>query len=275
MMGRLISEGPKSAGNTAARIGSLRKLANPSVVAWILLLAVWGGITYSGLVGAKMLPSPTEILDEFLNLLRHGFDGIPLWEHVLASMEQCFAGFFLAVIIGVPAGLILGYYTTIGRGVGAIMAFVRPIPPIAFIPLVVLYFGIGDIAKIVLIFFGALLFVLLNAQAAVATVPRLLIRAGRNQGLSELQLIRHVILPGAMPGVLTGIRTAFAISWALVVAAELIAADRGLGYMIEQGGEFFKLNVVYVGIILIGVIGALTDALIVRLQRRVLHWQGR
>lgn len=267
---------PRRAKSIRARLRKLKPLSFPTgIIGWLVLIGIWCAVTYSGAVGPQMLPSPTGLFRVFWRLVGHGFDGIPLWEHILASMYRCFSGFAVAVVTGVPIGLVLGYYPRLGRIANPVLAFVRPIPPIAYIPLAVLYFGIGNTSKIILIFFGAFLFIVLNTQSAVATVSDLLLRAGRNQGLTEAQLLRHVVLPGAMPGILTGVRTGFAISWALVVAAELIAANSGLGFMIEQGGEFFKLGVVYVGIVLIGIIGMLVDALIVRLQARILHWQGQ
>jgi len=244
-------------------------------VGFVLLLAIWSGLTYSHAVPDKYLPSPTGLLAHFIDLAQNGFNGVPLWQHVLASVTRTLTGFLLGVLFGIPIGLAMGYYKPVGELLGPIFAFVRPIPPIAFIPLAVLYFGIGEASKIILIFFAVFLFVVLNTHAGVKSVSRTLIRAGRNLGFTHIQLFRYVIFPGAMPSVMAGVRTGLAISWALVVAAELIAAQSGIGYMIETAGNFFHLDTVFVGIVLIGAIGLAMDQTILLVQGRVLHWQGR
>jgi ABC-type nitrate/sulfonate/bicarbonate transport system permease component len=191
------------------------------------------------------------------------------------SMMRAFAGFTGAVLIGVPAGLLIGRHAVLGAAVAPIIGFFRPIPPIAFITLFIFYFGIGELSKIALIFMAAFWYVILNCADGVRSVPDLLLRAGKNIGLNQRQLFFRVIVPAAMPQIMTAVRAASAISWTLVVASELIAAPAGLGFIILDSAMFFNIPATFIGIILIGLIGLLLELALSSVQRRVLHWQGR
>jgi NitT/TauT family transport system permease protein len=239
------------------------------------ILAVWFAITNLGLVGAKVLPTPQAIFVEFRNLLATGYTGKPLWAHVEASLLRTVIGLAASLLIGIPVGLLIGSSPVLAALFNPIFSFLRPVPAIAFIPLIILYFGIGEFSKVVIIFVSATLYVILNASAGVKSVPNDLLRAGLNMGLSRRQLFLYVILPAAAPSVMTGIKTATAISWALVVAAELIAAQVGLGYMIMDAATFYRIPDVYIAIIIIGVIGLALELLETLLENRFIHWQGR
>lgn len=241
----------------------------------LIILGVWSLLSYGGVVSPQTLPSPIELVIHTKSLIVEGYRGSSLWVHVLASIERTLAGFVCAVAVGVPTGLAMARFRWVDNLLGPIIAFVRPVPPIAFIPLAVLYLGLGELPKVALIFVAAFMFVVLNAEAGVRSVPILLIRAGQMLGYSQRQLFTQVILPGSLPSIMAGIRTALAVSWALVVAAELIAAQEGLGYMVASAGNFSDLSTVYVGIIIIGTIGFCLDAAARAVERRLLHWQGR
>lgn len=240
-----------------------------------IAVGCWSALTYSGLLSADTFPTPSATVAEFVALVQHGYGGVPLYEEVWTSLEQALIGFGLALVVGIPVGLATGYYRVVEGIASPLLSFFRPIPPIAYIPLAVLYFGIGNASKIALIFGGALFFLILNTQAGVKSVPQELIRAGSNAGVTGFSLFRRVIVPAAMPAIVTGMRTAMSIAWALVVAAELISSNVGLGYMIINSANFSQLTVILVGIALIGLFGFLMDASIELAGRRLLHWQGR
>lgn len=151
----------------------------------------------------------------------------------------------------------------------------RPVPAIALIPVMVLWFGIGETSKIFVIFLASFLYVVLNTSSGVATIPEGLIRAAINLGANRAQLFRFVIFPAAMPSIMAGLKTGLAVSWAVVVAAELIAAQKGLGYMIEDAATFYRITDVYVGVILIGVIGLFMGMSLEAIERRAMHWAGK
>lgn len=245
---------------------------------WIGLgsvLALWIAVTATGLVDSRTLPSPMELVSHTGKLMVDGYRGAPLWEHVLISVRRTAIGFLLAILAGVPLGLAMGRFRRAGEILGPIFSLLRPIPPIAFIPLAVLYLGLGEASKIVLIFLAPFMFIVLNAEAGVRSVSVNWIRAGEMLGYSKRQLFTHVILPGSLPSVMVGVRTGAAVSWALVVAAELISAQAGIGYMVASAGSFFDLKTIYVGIIVIGLIGFLLDLGVRAIEKRLLHWQGR
>jgi NitT/TauT family transport system permease protein len=242
-------------------------------IAGILLL--WYGVTALGLVKPFMLPSPGDLGRELLVLVAQGYAQKPLREHVLSSLARTFAGLGLGLAVGIPLGLLMGASRTLYAILSPVFSFMRPIPPIAFIPLMILYFGIGEFSKVFLIFMAALWYVVLNASAGVRAVPQDLLRAAQNLGLTRAQIFRHVVFWAALPNIMTGVKTATAISWAIVVAAELIAAQAGLGFMVMDAATFFRVPDVYIGIIIIGLIGLTLEAITRAFEVSLLHWQGR
>lgn len=244
-----------------------------ATVATILL--VWYGVTALGWVKPFVLPAPADLVQEFGALLAHGYAQKPFAEHLLASLARTFTGLGLGLLVGIPLGLLMGSSRTVFAVLSPIFAFMRPIPPIAFIPLMILYFGIGEFSKVFLIFMAALWYVVLNASAGVRAVPQDLLRAAQGLGLSRCQIFSHVIFWAALPHIMTGVKTATAISWAIVVAAELIAAQAGLGFLVMDATTFFRVPDVYIGIIVIGLIGLSLELITRALERSLLHWQGR
>ncbi|HEV8474816.1 MAG TPA: ABC transporter permease [Methylomirabilota bacterium] len=256
----------------------IRPPSRYTVISWATVAALvlaWEAVTALGLVTPFVLPSPAALVRELGTLAARGYAQKPLSEHVLASLARTLVGLGAGLAVGIPLGLWMGMSRVVSAVLSPVFAFLRPIPPIAFIPLMILYFGIGEFSKVVLIFMAALYYVVLNTAAGVAAVPADLISAGRNLGLTRVQLFRHVILPAALPHVLTGARTATAVSWAIVVAAELIAAQAGLGFMVMDAATFFRVPDVYAGIVIIGLIGLTLEVATRALERSLLHWQGR
>ena len=181
----------------------------------------------------------------------------------------------MGVIIGVPLGLLTGYSRRMGAMISPIMAFIRPIPPIAFIPMAVLYFGLGELGKIVLIIFVSFNYVQANAQAGAASFPIAYRRAAQSIGLTEWQTFVRAVLPAALPQIFTGLKVALALSWAVVVAAELVGAQTGLGFMISDAALLFRIPVVFIGVALIGIIGLLMNLALNFVEARIVHWKGR
>jgi NitT/TauT family transport system permease protein len=221
------------------------------------------------------LPSPQALAHELYSLIITGYTGKPLWAHALASLIRTLVGLIAALLVGIPVGLLMGASRVAGALLTPPFSFLRPVPAIALIPLIILYFGIGEFSKIFVIFITASLYIILNAAAGVKSVPQDLIRAGINMGLSRRQLFTHVILPASAPYIMTGIKTATAVSWALVVASELIAAQVGLGYVIMDAATFYRIPDVYIAIAIIGLIGLALETLETYAENRLLHWRGK
>ena len=259
------------------RSGGARRVPDVvySVGAIALLLLGWYALSHASFVKAGYLPTPEELWKTFVDLVKDGYQGKPLWEHIGISLMRTLSGFALGVLFGVPVGLLAGYSRRAGAMISPIMAFIRPIPPIAFIPMAVLYFGLGETGKIVLIFFVSFNYVQANAQAGAANFPIAYRRASETLGLTRAQTFYRVVLPGALPQIFTGLKVALALSWAVVVAAELVGAQSGLGFMISDAALLFRIPVVFIGIALIGVIGLILNFTLNLIEHKIVHWKGR
>ena len=246
-----------------------------SIASVVLLLAAWWAVSHFGIVSRSTLPSPHDMVLTFVSLATDGYSSRPLHEHVLGSLVRAFSGFFLAIIVGVPVGLLIGSSQFVSAALAPIFSFLRPIPAIAFVPLVVLYFGIGETSKIILVFATSMLYLILSVSEGVRSIPHNLIRVAQNMGISRWHQFTSVIFPGSLAHIFLGIRTAAAISWALVVAAELVAAQEGIGYIIMDAATFFRIEYVYAGVAIIGVIGLALERGVALLQSRIVHWAGK
>ncbi len=246
-----------------------------SISSVLVLIVLWIGISTSGWLPPGYLPTPAEMGAELKLLFVSGYRGISLWDHIGISLFRTLTGFILGIAVGIPLGLITGYSRIGGAMVSPIMAFIRPIPPIAFIPMVVLYFGLGELGKVLLIFWTAFNYVHVNAHAGAANVPIAYLRAAQSIGLTRSQTFFRVILPSAIPQIFTGLKVAMALSWAVVVAAELVGAQSGLGYMISDAALTFRIPAVFIGIGLIGAIGLLLNVTLSLMETWLVHWKGR
>lgn len=249
--------------------------ATVSALAIVCMVLAWAAISASALLPAGYLPSPMELFNESAVLLKEGYKNESLWAHAGISLYRTLVGFACGVAVGVPLGLLTGYSYYGGAIASPIMAFLRPIPPIAFIPMVVLYFGLGELGKVVLIFWTSFNYVHVNAHAGAANVPIAYLRAARSLGMSRTQVFSRVVFPAAIPQIFTGLKVAMALSWAVVVAAELTGAQSGLGYMIADSAMTFRIPVVFIGIGLIGLIGLALNLAINALESWLVHWRGR
>jgi NitT/TauT family transport system permease protein len=228
-----------------------------------------------GIVDDLVLVSPRRLALEFAKLATEGYVGTPLYEHLFASLLRTTVGFIGGTALALPIGLAIGYSPVLYAILSPFLAVLRPIPVIAYIPLAILWFGIGEFSKIILITITSFLYMTVNTAAGVKAVPDDVLRAAESLGASKFQLFAHVILPESLPYIFAGLRIGAAVSWAVVVSAELIAAQQGLGYMIMDAATFFRIPAVYVGIVLIGAIGFSIDKLISLAERRLVHWSAR
>jgi ABC-type nitrate/sulfonate/bicarbonate transport system permease component len=204
---------------------------------------------------AILLPSPRSILTTFVQMLTRG----EIWLHSLASLKRVLVGFGLAVLIGVPLGIAIGWWSGADKFFSPLVDFLRPIPPMAWIPIGVLWFGIGDPQNIFIILIGAVFPILLNTAAGIRSVGRTLVWAGFTLGGTNNQVLREIAVPSALPMIVTGLRIGLGAGWMALVAAELVAAPAGLGYLIENSRSYLFTEKVIVGMIVIGVLGLLMD----------------
>jgi len=241
------------------------------VVAAVLLLAFWH---YSVVwTATKVFPSPWNVERGVVELLHKHV----LWADIGDSLRRVAIGFGAAVLIGVPMGLLLGWYPGVNQVVNPTLQILRPISPIAWIPVSIIFFGIGDRAAIFLIFLASIFPIVVACVSGVSSVPPVLLSAGRNFGLSTQQLLTRVVFPAALPQILIGIRIAFGIAWLVVVAAEMIAVDSGLGYLvIDSRNSGKRYDLVVAAMLMIGVIGLALDFCFRRLEKmKSVRWGFR
>jgi NitT/TauT family transport system permease protein len=238
----------------------LAALLLPLGVAVIFLL-VWETLVRTS--GTMLFPTPIEVGAGIVELVAKGL----LFKYIAASLFRITWGYLLAVVVGVPFGLCLGWYRPARQAFNPMIQIFRPISPIAWIPVAILWFGVTDAAPVFLIFLASVFPITVSTKAAVRGVQPVYVRAGRNFGLSRLQLFRRVILPATLPQILTGLRISLGIAWLVVVAAEMIAANSGLGYLIIDARNAGKrYDLVVAGMVLIGIIGWLLDVLMRQLE---------
>lgn len=246
-----------------------------SATTLLALLAAWAASAELQLVPPVFLPSPAAVWAKFVTVARDGFVDATLLQHVAASLWRVFAALVAAIVIGVPVGLAIGI-SRIGRGVfDPLLEFLRPVPPLAYLPLIVIWFGIGEPSKILVIAIAMLAPVALSTAAGVRGVSRERTDAARSLGATRRQVVRHVILPSALPSILTGLRIALGAGWSTLVAAELVAATRGLGFMIQSAAQFLVTDVVVMGILVIATIAFALEFVIRRVERALVPWAGK
>jgi taurine transport system permease protein len=248
------------------RLDTTLMISGLTILALILL---WASASSLKLVSPVFLPSPLTVLQSLGTVATIGFVDSTLAQHTLASLGRIFGALAAAIVIGVPAGVAIAS-SRVGKGVlDPIVEFLRPLPPLAYLPLVIIWLGIGEASKITVIALAMLPPVIISTAAGVRSASKDHVNAARSFGATRWQVLWHVILPGAVPSILTGTRIALGAGWSTLVAAELIAASRGLGFMIQSAAQFLVTDIVIAGIFVIAIIAFLFE-LIARLTERML-----
>jgi taurine transport system permease protein len=221
------------------------------------------------------LPAPEAVAGRLAEIAAQGYRNASLWEHLGYSIFRVVTGFVLGALVGVPLGWAMGLSGWFRGWFDPIVEFMRPVPPLALIPLVIIWAGIGEAGKIVLLFLASLWIMAIAARAGVSGVRLSKVHAAYSLGASRAQVMRHVIVPNSLPEIMTGARVAMGVCWGTVVAAELVAADKGAGMMIMTASKFQNTDIVILGIVLIGAIGWGIDGLMRLLERALIPWKGR
>ena len=246
-----------------------------SIVTVIALVALWFLVTNMGWVKPLFLPTPQAVFQQFYEYLTGQANDKALWQHFLASMFRVFSAFLLACVTAIPVGIAMGM-SRFWRGIfDPPLEFYRPLPPLAYLPLIIIWFGIDELPKVLLIFLSCFAPLALAARSGMRSASQEQINAAYSMGASYMQVIRHVILPSALPDILVGMRIAIGFGWTTLVAAEMVAANMGLGQMVLNASNFLRTDIVIMGIIVIGVVAYLFDLLMRWLERRLVPWKGR
>ncbi|MFQ5958348.1 MAG: ABC transporter permease subunit [Alphaproteobacteria bacterium] len=273
-LSQVFGGGPAKPGDAYGAPGTGKSTAI-SVITGIALLVVWWYVTERGLVKPLFLPAPQAIVDKFVELWTEGFGGATLWQHTWASLQRVFGAFLLACVTAIPVGIGMGMNRLVRGVFDPPIEFYRPIPPLAYLPLVIIWAGIGETAKILLIYLAVFAPMALNARAGVRSVSIEQIHAAYSLGASRTQIVAQVVLKAAMPEILTGMRIGIGFGWTTLVAAEMVAAEQGLGVMVLSAAEFLVTDVVVTGIVIIGVLAYLFDLLMRYVERLLVPWKGK
>lgn len=239
-----------------------------AVSAFVLVLAAWWVVSASGWVTSLFLPSPIVIIQQlFVQLQNPAFLG-----DLGFSFFRVTVGFLIAAVIGVPLGILAGTFRFAESFIAPLMEFIRYMPATAFIPLTMVWFGIGESAKIAIIFIGTFFQIVLMVMENARSVPHSLLEASFTLGITRWQAIRRVVIPAMLPDLVTTLRLTLGWAWTYVVVAEMVAANNGLGYAIMQGQRFMNVKLIFAGILTIGLVGLITDRIIAIGQRKIFFW---
>lgn len=234
----------------------------------VLLIALWQMASSTGVLESRVLPAPTAVVTAFWELLLSG----ELWKHVQVSAGRAIIGLVIGGGLGLFLGLLNGSSKVASTLLDTTLQMIRNIPALALIPLVILWFGIDETAKLFLVAIGVFFPIYINTYHGIRSVDPQLIEMGRSYGLTRWQLYKNIILPGALPSILVGLRFALGLVWVLLIVAETISAQAGIGYMTMNAREFLQTDVVLVGILLYALLGKLADVLAVSLEKYLLRW---
>lgn len=241
------------------------RVASPLVV-----LALWETSSRLGLTNPYLLAAPSRVFIDIYDLIASR----QLFGALAASMTRVLSGFAIAVVVGVVLGIIMASFRLVEDFVDPLVELIRPISPLAILPLAILWFGIGDASKIFLIALSCTFPILLNTYAGVKSIDASLVRAARSLGANRTEIIRRVILPGSLPTILTGVRISWGIALIVIIASEMVGAINGLGFMVLDAQQTFKVERVFSGIFVIGVIGFVTDRLLRWVRSVVTPWHA-
>lgn len=267
----------------AKRKSALRVLSFPdtrsstmiSVVTVVVLLVLWWVATERAWLPPLFLPSPESIVRRFLEATKGDVGGTTLAGHFWWSMFRVFSAFGLACVTAVPIGIAMGVNRYMRGIFDPPIEFYRPLPPLSYLPLVVIWFGIDEASKIILIYLACFAPLALSARAGVRSVSIEQIHAAYSMGATRRQVVCHVVLPAALPEILTGMRIAIGFGWTTLVAAEMVAANAGLGQMVLNASNFLRTDIVVMGIIVIGIVAYAFDLLMRFAEKALVPWKGR
>ena len=255
----------------------MKRKTNPAMD--ILLTCISVGILFllwiwASSVNPLFFPSPGSTWERLMQLAEKPIGKVSVLGHVWMSLRRVLVGLGLSTVLGILTGLVMGW-SRVGRAmIGPVFTALRPIPPIAWIPLVILWFGIGEFPKVLIIFIGSFFIISQNTAAGVTMVDPMYINVGKVYQANSWQMLLHIVMPASMPAIMAGLKIALSSAWMVVVAAEMLASKAGLGFLITWGSDSIDIALVLIGMILIGVVGALLSAIFSLIERRLCPWMN-
>ncbi|MBE9388551.1 ABC transporter permease [Vagococcus salmoninarum] len=242
---------------------------------WFVIIGLWLLLTETGLVASRLVPSPIQVLKTFGKIVKEGYNGISFWQHGAISLYRLTLATTLAVLTAVPLGLLSGYFKPFRAIVDSVVQFYRPLPPLAYYTLLILWLGIDETSKVTLLYLAAFAPIYLACVSAVGNLSEELLLSAESLGASKRQIFLTIVLPGSLPEIFTGLRTAVGVAYTTLVSAEMIAATSGIGWMVIDASRYLKSDVMFVGIILMGLTGILLDLGLRKIEQKLIFWKGK
>ncbi|HCX05018.1 MAG TPA: taurine ABC transporter permease [Clostridiales bacterium] len=241
---------------------------------WVIILGAWYIVTRMGIFSSTLVPSPYKVWTTFLEILENGYNKNSLFMHLGASFRRLFGAMGIAILTSIPLGLLSGYSNKVKSIVDSIVEFYRPLPPLAYYTLLILWFGIDDTSKIILLFLAGFAPIYIACVSAVTKINEDYILSAKSLGADRKKVFFKIVLPACLPEIFTGIRTAMGVAYTTLVSAEMVAATSGIGWMVIDASNYLKSDVIFVGILIMGVTGIIIDFGLRYLEKRIVFWKG-
>ena len=255
-----------------------RKTATEKILSWgtaVSILFLWLIVSEFGMIDQNLVPTPQAVFAAFIEIMENGYKNFTLLEHLGESMKRLVIAFVLSCVTAVPLGIASGYNSRIRAIFEPIIEFYRPLPPLAYYTLLVLWMGIENESKISLLYLACFAPAYISCVSAVIKIREAYINSAFTVGASRLQVIVHVIFPACLPDIFTGLRTSLGVAYTTLVSAEMVAANSGIGWMVLDASRYLRSDIIFLGIIVMGITGILPDRGIQRIERRVVPWKGK
>ena len=255
-----------------------RKTATEKILSWgtaVSILFLWLIVSEFGLIDQNLVPTPQAVFAAFIEIMENGYKNFTLLEHLGESMKRLVIAFVLSCVTAVPLGIASGYNSRIRAIFEPIIEFYRPLPPLAYYTLLVLWMGIENESKISLLYLACFAPAYISCVSAVIKIREDYINSAFTVGASRLQVIAHVIFPACLPDIFTGLRTSLGVAYTTLVSAEMVAANSGIGWMVLDASRYLRSDIIFLGIIVMGITGILLDRGIQLIERRVVPWKGK
>jgi taurine transport system permease protein len=253
----------------------MRNTGRYGFISILFLLILWVVVSKLNIVSPIFCPTPIDVLKQFYIISTEGYRGHTLFGHIGISMYRVLIGFSIGTILGVIVGMGMGINKYIKGLLDPVIELYRPVPPLAYIPIIIIWLGIGDVSKITLLSLATFALIVINTRAGVKSVSLEKIHAAYALGANNRQVIWHVILINAFPEIFTGMRIAMGVAWGTLVAAEMVASTAGIGWMVLNASRYLRTDIVIMGIFVLGFIGYGFDFLMRSVESKVVHWKGK
>lgn len=246
-----------------------------SIATWAVIIALWFAATNLGLVRSTLIPSPQRVMRAFVNIMRDGYNATPFYIHLKMSMGRLLIAVVLAIFTAIPLGLLSGYLKKISAVIDSLVNFYRPLPPMAYYVLLIMWLGIDEESKVMLLYLATFAPIYVACASAVGRIKQEYILSAKTLGASKGQIFFQVVLPASAPDIFVGVRTAVGVGYTTLVSAEMIAATSGMGWMVMDAYNYLKTDIVFVGIIIMGITGIFIDFILKTLGNKIVFWSDK